>query len=157
MKNVVTPLKTPWMLSTTERELGLQEEGDELNVTFLGFFGNFVSDEKEKYQNIQVTFSGVNDYRYFPEYSEDDAKRLDGYDWEKIPEYRDEQGGLANHRKIFDSVWRETAVCPNPSIYEVKESSWVVESSSSKSLKHYLILAGDYNLEVIAENCSADL
>jgi hypothetical protein len=152
MSNIVTPLKTPWMLSTTERELNLEENGSELNVVFLGFFGNFMPDE-EKYKDVSIVFSGVQDFRYFPEYSEDDSNRIDEYDWEELPEFRDDQGSLANHRKVFDNVWKQTSTCPNPSVYEVKESSWVSEGQ----LKHYLILAGDYNLEVLAESCSADL
>lgn len=155
--NIVFPMKTPWMLSTTQRELNLQKKGDDLDVNFLGFFGNFCTEDKDRYHDVQLRFIDVKDYRYFPEYSRDDSVRLDRYDWNNLPEYRDEQGSLAGHRKMFDCIWQKTAICPNPSVYEIRESSWVNGASADAMLKHYLILAGDYNLEVLAKSCSVDL
>ncbi len=157
MSNFVTPLKTPWMLSTTERELQLEEtEPRSLQVSFLGFFGNFINDgdSENVYQDVTILFLGVFKYKYFADYSKDDAKRIDDYNWDRIPEYRDEEGSLAGHQDKFNEIWRKTGRCPNPAVYVVENSDWVKSESSSEMLKHYLLLGGDYNLEVLAEGCS---
>jgi len=144
------------MVSTTERELKLEElGGSDLKVSFLGFFGNFFSGgdlEEGNYQNIAILFSGVVDRRYFPDFSKEAASRIDGYDWERVPEFRDENGSLAGHEDKFNEIWKETGICPNPSVYQVEDSDWA--KSIGSNITHYLVLGGDYNLEVLADSCN---
>jgi hypothetical protein len=152
--NKVTPVKTPWMVSSTERELTVEKlSKNRLKVGFLGFFGkDIVNDEIiDKYDNVEVIFSGLEDFRHFPEYSSDDSKRIDSYDWELVPEFRDEAGSLAQHGEIFHKVWKKTGFCPDPAVYEIEDSEWVSSMiGNKKRLKHYLVLGGDYNLEVLS-------
>lgn len=152
MKNSVIPLRTSFMVSTTERELNIKQTDEKgLKVTFLGFFGNFLSREEERYGDVQLQFTDVKDFRYFAENSQSDEERIDSYDWEALPEFRDDSGSLAKHEELFNRAWEDSGVCPNPSIYRVDGSSWVeTNKGEGQELVHYLILGGDYNLEVLA-------
>lgn len=151
--SIVTPIKAPWMVSSTERELALDEPGDNtLKVGFLGFYGkDFINGEIiDRYEDVEVTFNRVSDFRYFPDYSPEDAERIDSYDWAPVPEYRDDTGSLVHHGEKFHEIWKESGFCPDPAIYEIKDSEWVGSVKGNEKLKHYLVLGGDYNLEVLA-------
>jgi hypothetical protein len=152
--NKVTPVQTEWMVSSTERQLEIDDSQEGvLVVGFLGYFGRTLVDGKmtDKYHDVKIEFTGVKEFRHFPDYSTKDGERLDSYDWELVPEFRDEEGSLAKHGETFQKVWAETGICPDPAFYEVAGSNWVEEVGESRNLKHYLVLGGDYNLEVLSE------
>lgn len=152
--NRVTPISAEWMVSSTERELDIDDDQDgTLRVSFLGYFGKALNDGEitDKYQDVNIEFIGVKEYRHFPDYSSEDGERLDSYDWAPVPEFRDKEGSLAKHGETFHKVWSETGLCPDPAVYEIVDSNWVCEFGNNRSVKHYLVLGGDYNLEIIAE------
>ena len=158
--NSVTPISVPWMVSSTERELKIVNcEDGSLEVGFLGFYGKVQVDKElvDKYEDVKVIFVGVNDFRHYPDYSSEEAERLDSYDWDPVPEFRDAEGSLAQHSEKFHDVWIETKLCPDPAVYEVLESDWVRSDGNDQRLKHYIVLGGDYNLEVLAKGIEGQL
>lgn len=151
-------LEVPWMVSPSLPELCLKTEDVDgrlsATVSFVGFFGEGTSTcvRWGMYRRIEVVFVDVLYARLFPEFSAVDQQRIDGYDWSRIPEFRDASGGFEGSIERTRVAWHESKICPSPSSYIV-EGSDVIRSLnlSSGEFSHVLFMGHDFNVEVIAK------
>lgn len=157
-------LCVPWMISPSTPHLGVSTKSfDGVNhgfVTFMGFFGQRTKGESlyGQYRQVAVILEGIVGVRMYPEFSPDDSERLESYDWEAVPEFRDEDGSLKNHGRRFDEQWSNSDICPNPAAYIVEDSDWLrqlrftPDAPPHLRFQHYLFVGDDYNVEVIAKS-----
>jgi hypothetical protein len=87
----------------------------------------------------------------FPEYSASDRDRIDGYNWDVVPEFRDEDGSLKTSQSQFDAQWVAAGLCPDPRMYEVDDSE-LLEALGLSGFQHYLVLGNEYHLELVAKH-----
>lgn len=157
------PLTVPWKISPSTPALGVTTRAfDGVNhgfVTFLGFLGEGTKLHAEygAYRQIAVIMECIVGIRFYPDFSSADSERLESYDWESLPEFRDDDGSLRNHVSRFHQKWAATQVCPDPSVYTVEESDWLSDlyfrsdSPPSLQFQHFLFVGDDYSVEVIAK------
>jgi hypothetical protein len=158
------PLDVPWQISPSTPHLGVRTKSfDGVNhgfVTFMGYLGEGTTLYRKHgtYRQIAVILESIVGVRMYPEYSPDDSERLDSYDWEAIPEFRDDDGSLRNHVKQFHEQWNTTDICPDPAAYLVEDSDWLFrlrftpDAPPHLQFQHYLFVGSDYNVEVIAKS-----
>lgn len=76
-----------------------------------------------------------------------DAYDFSAFTWHPYKPIDDPSGFLENYRQ----EWQKTGICPNPGMYEVSGSEWLVEGMIKRGFGHYLILGHDAYIEVIAK------
>lgn len=158
------PLIVPWKISPSTPHLGVSTKSFEgVNhgfVTFMGFLGERTKLQARHgtYRQIAIVLESIVGVRMYPEFSPDDSERLESYDWEAVPEFRDDDGSLKNHVRRFHEQWIESDICPNPAAYVVEDSDWLrrlrftPDAPPHLLFQHYLFVGDDYNVEVIAKS-----
>ena len=152
------PLDVPWQISPSTPALGLGTKCvDAINhgyVTFLGWLGEDTTMHAQygDYTQIAVVLKRILYAKLCPEYSVEDHRRLDTYDWGAIPEFRDKDGSLREHTRRFHDAWNASNRCPDPSAYIVEDSDTIeCLGFNDDSFKHYIFIGDDFNIEVVAE------
>ncbi|MBE9141299.1 hypothetical protein IQ254_29605 [Nodosilinea sp. LEGE 07088] len=156
----VQPVLVPWMVSPSTPNFFLACDSTQPEVAtilrFLAFFGEESTFENiNGYAKVMVIFENGFWVRYYPDFSSSEQKRLDSYNWEQIPEFRDNSGSLKGSKARFREYWQQTYVCPNPAMYRLIDSDWIKELElSDYEYEHYLVIGDDFNVEVICRNYS---
>ena len=158
------PLSVPWMISPSTPQLGFNTKSfDGVNhgfVTFMGFFGEQTKVQARygQYRQVAVILEGIIGVRMYPEFSLDDKERLDGYDWDAVLKFGDDDEALKNHVRKFRELWNNSDICPGPAAYVVEDSDWLrrlgftPDAPPHLRFQHYLFVGDDYNIEVIAKS-----
>ena len=157
--DLVLPVKVPWMVSRSLSNLQVVCDSADLEnpivVRFEAFFGSpgTLERDKNEYQKVRVTFQSGLSVNYCPKFYPTDKRRLDNFDWNEVPEFRDATGSLAGHQERFRQEWERTSHCPDPAMYEIHNSQLLKAIElDMHGYKHFLILGGDINVEVIAKD-----
>jgi hypothetical protein len=172
------PVLVPWMISPSVPMLSVQSHNDfPDSVTFIGHFKceEPALDERPgaDYEVVkgdpEFKEAGIGDrgafcmvkidlqagarFRTRPAYSDLEVVRRDDFDWSEIAGVRKPSESASQSVKRIQHLWITTGVCPNPRMYEVESSDWVVESGLrlDEGWKHYLLLAHDSFVELIAK------
>jgi hypothetical protein len=146
-------------------------EAKSISVTFIGFFeleegsepsfssvvrdpGKFVSSgvaTGSRYRLIRLVFEEGQHARVLPAFSDLEVIPEQSYDWSNVP------SGIQDNETAEESVarvghlWKKTGVCPDPGMYEVRESQWLRELGLDPAkCHHYILLGHDEYIEVIA-------
>lgn len=175
-KQLLDPVKVPWMISPSAPFLKLQESSEqgEVLVTFVGYFGTqdtgnsgsptgmpeirepgpefHLSDDKAPYRLIRVSFAEVLQSRTVSAVSDSQVIRESDYDWHKVASKRRSGEKINDFLRRHASSWEKTGLCPNPRMYEVLGSAWLEELAPQNPLPwhHYLLLGHDEYVEVAA-------
>ncbi|NEZ66599.1 hypothetical protein D0962_28205 [Leptolyngbyaceae cyanobacterium CCMR0082] len=159
MKRLVTvqPVSVPWMVSPSVPDFHLSVNSNQPEtaaiLNFLAFFGHDNTfDYVDTYARISITFSNGFWVKYYPKSSDNESKILSSYDWELVPEFRDESGSLKGSKLRFREYWQQTSICPDPSMYRLINSDWVC--NNIQEYEHYLIMGNDFNVEVMCKSYS---
>ncbi len=176
----LVPVRVPWQISASAAFI--RPEASEINsekpfhVDFVGFFAlheagdpgrsgaellvvesppPFVENQNgvsARFHHVRVQFDRASAFRMFPALS--DSRVIDdaAYNWTQVA------GRWLPGEKVEDSlrriraVWRETSICPNPRMYEVRPSQWKdqVDLSAGVEWSHYLLAGSDEYIEIIA-------
>jgi hypothetical protein len=158
------PLDVPWQISPSVPLLSFAVKNftgmNHGYVTFDAVLGE-VTELSRKYghhKQVAVVLEQVIWSKFYPEFSTEDSERLNSYDWDDIPEFRDEEGSLKGHERRFHDQWNTTGRCPRPSAYLVAGSDLLRRLGfSDDSFKHYLFVGDDYNVEVVARSMTWEI
>lgn len=178
------PVTVPWQISPSAPHLKLQAgpDGEPSSATFIGNFkdgedqaalvansppkrigapGTFTPEDSRtsgRFQMVRVSFVGGLESRVCRAVSDIEVLSESDFDWSAVP------GGLLLDEKVSDNVkriddqWRNTGACPDPGMYEVKNSTWLRDLGLSRaSLHHFILLGHDDYLEIIADGWQWEL
>src|SRR6266446_1662788 len=180
-KPALIPVQVPWRISTSDASLSVQLSEDRTAfptlVDFVGLFAHkkvdsrssakadgqvahaFPSFEetrppaKSPYHLVRVVFDGGFWAQLSPSVSETHTVRDGDYDWSAVPT------GMLPGEKVHENLertrklWLSTGICPDPGMYEVRDSPRLERQrlASQPKWKHYLLLGSDAYLEVLAQ------
>lgn len=160
-------VKTPWQLesSTPFLEMNLYENGEAIisaNVNFglnkknpdlhkypldkiqnMGLFTgeNF---EEFKYQRINIRFEHFYSVIMNPPQTGIGVIDESKYDWSKIKFHNLFYDDIYKWQEKKLEYWTKTGYCPDPNMYEIKNSIWLENPMVVRlSYKHFLILGHD--------------
>jgi len=109
--------------------------------------------EGAPYRLLRVSFVNGRNYRVSPAISDREVFPENDYDWSAVP------GGLQPGEDTVAYMARtteyllSTGISPNPSMYEIADSTWLVELGiQGPQYHHYLISGDDKYIEVVAES-----
>lgn len=178
------PVTVPWQISPSVPYLQLQEgaDGKPSSATFIGHFkeGNDQLAEvgsplpkrigapsafspegartPGRFQMVRVNFLGAQASRVCNAVSDVEVISESDFDWSAVP------SGLLPGEKVSDNVkrisdqWHSTGICPDPGMYEVKDSTWLRElGMDQKSSRHFILAGHDDYLEVVADDWQWEL
>lgn len=157
------PLDVPWRISPSVPCLGVALGNvfgiNDGYVTFDAFLGESTSlaNKYGTHRQISVALKRVVWMKFYPEFSKDDSERLEAYDWNQVPEFRDQDGSFRGHSRRFHDQWNSTDICPDPSAYLIENSEALACLGFRDEFKHYLFIGDDFNLEVIADSLTWEL
>lgn len=161
MKKVaVIPVDLPFMISPSGSNSRLVVDqgngGQYAKLKIVGFFGSGTKVSKRwgEYVPLTMKFGGMFSSKSYPAYCDFESKNLDSYCWEKIPEFRSEDGSLVGSKERYWQYWDREGKCPNPSVYILENSAYLSDLELPKIFKHFLVDAGDYYFEFVAEEVS---
>jgi hypothetical protein len=79
-----------------------------------------------------------------------------GYDWSAFEFLRQKGGeGIEDYRTKFWRLWRDTGFCPDPQVYNVIGSPWLLSvAGDMPHLMHLLVMGDDMYVDVLAESWS---
>jgi hypothetical protein len=177
-KPQLLPVEVPWQISPSVANLRL-ELVEELSLGQVTFIGHFKFDEpvekeiplsnfhvipsspefelstisvRAPFRLVRVNFIACFKFEILPAVSDLEIIQEEAYDWSKVP------GSLLPSETIEENIertcaeWLETKLCPDPGMYEVKNSPWLAElGEKAAGLKHYILLGSDEYLQVIAK------
>lgn len=170
---ILFPVEVPWMISPSVPYLRLQSnsQGQPTSVTFIGFFeleaglepavpsvvrdpGEFVHSNTAKgseHRLVRVVFDEGLHARARPAFSDLEVISEQSYDWSNV------LSGIEDNETAEESVarvgrlWKTTGLCPDPRMYEVRESKWLHELGlDPMRWHHYILLGHDDYIEVVA-------
>lgn len=105
------------------------------------------------YQLVRVRFAQGIAVRMLPNHSDDEAVDLDEYDFSKLSHQIQRGQQIEDWLRDFQNEWLHSGICPNPKMYEVKDSFWLREvAGESKEVGHYLLCGHDAHVEVVAKD-----
>lgn len=171
---ILVPVQVPWMISPSVPYLHIESIGSvqPASVTLIGFFqleddlvsragptvigdpGSFVPSDTAKgsrHRLVRVLFQGSVQIRGRPAFSDLEVIPEESYDWSNVPSgIQDSETPEASVARV-GFQWKTTGFCPDPGMYEVRESSWLRELGlAPNQWRHYILLGHDEYVEVIA-------
>lgn len=160
----LAPLDVPWQISPSTPALSFATEyvdGDNFGVIrFTGFLGlaTTLVEKHGNYVPVTVLLERLVFAKFYPEFSIEDKERLDNYDWNNVPEFRDAAGSLKGSTDRFHAQWKDTGICPEPAAYRVEESELLVSLGfDDDHFTHFLFVGDDFNVEAVAQNMKWEL
>lgn len=161
MKQQLLPVKTPWQVSPSTPHLRLSAaEPDPDEPTRVWFAAHFALRSPEvavaaggdggAYQLVRVTFESGLWVKVSPGFSDRAPIDRDAYDWGEVWGRAGEIIDTARWLREFKERWVVTGFCPDPRMYEVRNSDWLRETGAeAHGYNHYLILGHDAYIEVL--------
>lgn len=182
MKPTLIPLQVPWMVSPSTPFLRLvcsesSSQGDAYVefVTFNRGFSEKLNSPPSR-SSIQVVqppgaFQPTNAIlqtpcrlarmvlkrclaaRMYPSYSDEEVIEESAYDWSQVPGSWKPGEDIATFLERHRVFWDTTGVCPNPNLYEIASSPWLIAMNkhNNPAWKHLLVLGHDAYVEAIAQ------
>jgi hypothetical protein len=179
MKETLVPVQVPWMVSPSVPHVRLiapesQSDGSAA-ITFIAHFGleHLKPEPKDEvptkvfspydamtklgppegpFQLIRIRLISHIASRMLPGLSDSEVIAPDRYDMTAIPCGYLPGQGVKEWLRQFQDSWRRQGRCPDPRMYEIKDSLWREELGASGDFKHVLILGHDAYVEAIAKN-----
>ncbi len=178
VKQKMIPVSVPWQISPSVPDLKIKRfaDGYSLSVTFIGHFKcDELIGEKAASESIQVVTEGAEfeptplslkaTFRmvrlnflsaYFSRccqsVSDSQTIREDDYDWSDVGSSLMPNESIEENFRRTRDLWLTTGVCPDPGMYEVRNSSLLLEyAQQSSELRHYIMLGHDEYIEVLAK------
>lgn len=164
--NIAYPIECEWSISPSASDLdvSVQEDGD-CTVTALVVVPEELSSESAKEmklvtKRVRLRFEWAGWVRLCPSFSDLETIEPGRFDFSEIPFHdesipvteRNESTTSALHREA-NNAWIETGQCPDPGIYEIKNSTWLVESTAIKfGCKHFVIDGREMFVEILAQD-----
>ncbi|TXH77513.1 MAG: hypothetical protein E6Q88_00940 [Lysobacteraceae bacterium] len=171
---ILVPVQVPWMISPSVPYLRIEspESAPLASVTFIGFFqlegdpvnragptvisdpGSFVPSDTAKgsqHRLVRVLFGEGAQVRKRPAFSDLEVIPEQSYDWSNV--FSGIQDGETPEASVarVGHQWKITGFCPDPGMYEVRESNWLREIGlDPNQWRHYILLGHDEYVEVIA-------
>lgn len=154
-KPILIPVQVSWSVPTAVPYLKVViDEADLCTVEFLGRFLTNEAGDHEKW--VTLKFKAAGWVRSQPVLAAQGIDRLSVYDWSQVapvygfdPITRRPQSEDDDWINNFNEQWRRTGICPDPRMYELKESDWLTESQISKGFRHLLILGEEIQVEIL--------
>ena len=114
--------------------------------------GRALGDQSGQYRVVRCFFKSAARAQIGPSFSDLEVVDRSAYDWSELPDLTKPREGIAASVRRFEGAWHASDFCPNPRMYEVKGSRWLMElGTNAAEYKHFLILGHDAYIEVIAE------
>lgn len=173
MLGVLFPVEVPWMISPSvpylRMELSKQEQP--AAATFVGFFeleagsnavaplvvrdpGEFVRSNSingAAHRLVKVIFEEVSHARVLPAVSDLEVISEQLYDWSNVPSGIESGETAEQSVARMGRLWKATGFCPDPRMYEVRDSYWLRELElDANQWRHYILLGHDEYVEVAA-------
>lgn len=175
----LVPVRVPWMVSPSVPYLRLassESQSDiESAISFIAHFGLEHPQEESTdvpprkiaspyhpksdrgaptgpYQLVRVRLHGHIAGRMLPGFSDREVVNPALYDRSLIPCPYTIGQCIDEWLHQFQHLWMKQRLCPDPLMYEVKESSWCSELGLTRDWKHILVLGHDSYVEVIAKD-----
>ena len=102
-------------------------------------------------KRVVLQFRAAQWMRTAPAWSDRDVVDPLVYDWGKVYSVSAFAGSVNDYLIGFRRKWQEDRRCPDPALYEVGTSYWLVQSGAVKfQCRHYLLLGHDLSVEVLA-------
>lgn len=174
IREVLFPVEVPWMISPSVPYLRMESKGQAkpISVTFIGFFelevgsepttssvvqdpGEFVASNMatgSRYRLVRIVFDESVHVRVQPAFSDLEVIQESIYDWSNVPSAI--QGNEMAEESVdrVGQLWKATGLCPDPRMYEVRESKWLRELGlDAAKWRHYILLGHDDYIEVVAK------
>jgi hypothetical protein len=170
---VLVPIEAPWMISPSVPHLRLQEGGRglEISATFIAFFklqfalessglaviaapGEFETSQSARgapHRLVKVSFDDATYARLSPAFSDSEVIPEAQYDWSNVPGGVMPEESAETNVANFAQLWEEKSLCPDPRMYEVRNSGWIRDVGADSGVwRHYILLGHDEYAEVIA-------
>ena len=151
------PVKVPWRIAPSTPFLKLTvNEFEPAQVEFLAHFNPHISD-KEDERIVTITFTGVWCFRGTSAPDEGYSPiNESSYDWSEIqPPLPREAEALDAWTKQFNHKWESSKICPDPGMYEVRNSDWSSLAQSDKAeYTHFLIVGEAKYVEILSRTWS---
>jgi hypothetical protein len=87
-----------------------------------------------------------------PGFSDSEVLDPARYDMSSIPCGYTPAQGVNEWLRQFQDLWKKQGWCPDPGMYEIKNSSWCVELGASRDFKHILVMGHDVYVEFVAKS-----
>ena len=153
-KPKLIPVKVPWKISLSTPFLTLTvNEFEPSTVEFLARFKPVGYDNEDE-RVVTVTFTGFWRFRGVSARDEE-RPPIDesAYDWSEvlIPPLKVE---LFNDWVVqFNKEWQVSQICPDPGMYEVRNSDWALLAQSDEyDCRHFLLVGEEKCVEVLARS-----
>lgn len=174
-KQLLRPVEVPWQISPSVPHLKLRPSDDRSSfvATFIGYFkaeelvtrtsseivkvgdpGEFrlsASAHGAPHRMVRVQFENVVRTRTMPAVSDHELVAESDYDWSLVPTGIQGSESAPEAVARVDRVWRTQGICPDPAMYEVEGSEWIVAIKADPANRHYLLLGHDEYVEVVAK------
>ena len=102
------------------------------------------------FRDINVIFNQGLWAKMSPSYSGESVIDRSRYDWTELGRWSIVEADMEEQIRSFQSEWLRTGVCPDPYVYEVRESQWATEIGAA-NFTHYLVLGHDVTIDVLAK------
>ena len=177
-KQKLVPVSVPWQISPSVPHLKLKQAADgyPLSVTFIGHFKcdemneqvlasesiQVVSEDPDfepaplslraPFRMVRVNFVSAYLGRICQSVSDSEVIPEEDYDWSEVPSSLRHGETIERNFERSRDLWLTTGICPDPGMYEVKNSPLLTEfAMQSNELRHYIMLGHDEYIEVLAK------
>lgn len=180
-KQKLVPVSVPWQISPSVPNLKLKQSADgyPMSATFIGHFKcdenvgltvdsgsiQVISDDPDfeptplsltaPFRMVRVNFVNAYFGRSCQSVSDSEVIAEDDYDWSDVA------SSLMPHESIEENfvrirdLWLSSGICPDPGMYEVRNSHLLSEfTEQSNELRHYIMLGHDEYIEVLTNGWS---
>lgn len=148
MKQSLSPIAVPWMVSPSGPFLELTLFESEANAT-LSFAADFgpVRVESPDWV-VKLHFTACIECRWTLSWSPD------AYDWSLMPVNFKTAADTEEYVRQCDKYWKQHGIAPDPGFYEVLESEWLSQihkSAKGGQWRHFVVSGHDADVEIVAE------
>lgn len=177
-KKRLVPVSVPWQISPSVPNLKLMQSADgrPLSATFIGHFkcdeitGQTVSSDaiqvisedpdfeptqlsvRMPFRMVRVSFAGAHFGRICQSASDSEVIPEEDYDWSDVASSLKPDETIEQDFERIRDLWLTTGICPDPGMYEVRNSPLLTEIAvQANELRHYLMLGHDEYVEVLAK------
>jgi hypothetical protein len=147
-KPKLIPEKVPWQVSPSTPHLSVSASESERD-TIVEANCNLQEADEQRFVRISMNFGRAQHVRTAPSVSDVEVVAEGDYDWSDVQGIDAED--ISGSQTRFFATWTDTGICPDPGVYEVRDSEWSKAVGAGTSVRHFLIVGHDSYVEVLAE------